>query len=282
MAYNLTGFADEIDRCFDVQLDTLRSLGLRFLELRSADGVNVADFTEEKREEVRDKLSACGIAVSAIGSPIGKIGIQEDFEPHFASFERIVALAKFLGTRFIRVFSFYIPKGEDPEGYREAVFARMERMVAYAKAQDVVLLHENEKGIYGDMANRCEALMKRFYGPHCQAVFDFANFVECGQETSPAYEALKPYIGYVHIKDARSADKRIVPAGEGDGAVQAILADLFAARYDGFLSLEPHLTDFSGFKALEMEGHTLRAGDGKAAFALALRSLQDILARIGA
>lgn len=123
--------------------------------------------------------------------------------------------------------------------------------------------------------------MQQLSSPHFRAVFDFANFVEVGQDTLSAYESLHPYIEYVHIKDAVAGENRIVPAGQGDGHLAEILGDLLHGGWRGFLSLEPHLTDFTGFAALEQQGRKLENElDGKSAWALALQSLRDILREI--
>ena len=154
-------------------------------------------------------------------------------------------------------------------------------MVEEAGRWDSVLLHENEKGIYGDSAPRCKELLEAFYGPHFKAVFDFANFVQVGQQTLPAYELLKPYVEYVHVKDAQWDTGAVVPAGQGDGHVKEILADLIGGGWKGFLSLEPHLTDFAGLAALEQDPQKRGSAlDGKSAWKLALDSLKEILAGI--
>ncbi len=120
-----------------------------------------------------------------------------------------------------------------------------------------------------------------FYGPHFQAVFDFANFIQVGQQTLPAYELLKPYVEYVHVKDAQSGTGAVVPAGQGDGHVKDILTDLIGGGWKGFLSLEPHLTDFAGLAALEQDPQKRGSAlDGKSAWKLALDSLKEILAGI--
>lgn len=277
----LSGFSDEIAPEFDTQLEAIREWGLTHIELRAADGVNVSDFTLEKVREVKAKLEAAGIQVSSIGSPIGKITIQEDFAPHLEKLKRTLEIQKELGAPYVRMFSFYLPKDRDPEEFRGKVMEQVGAMAEEAKAWDSVLLHENEKGIYGDNASRCGELMDAFFGPHFQAVFDFANFVEVGQETLPAYERLKPFIRYVHIKDALKQEKKVVPAGRGDGHVKEILADLIGSGFHGFLSLEPHLTDFAGLAALEQDAQKRGAAlDGKSAWKLALDSLQAILREI--
>lgn len=277
----LSGFSDEIAPELDLQLAAIREWGLSHIELRAADGVNVSDFSTEKVKEVKNKLAGAGVSVSSIGSPIGKIGIEEDFAPHLEKLKRTLEIQKELGAPYLRMFSFYIPQGRAPEDFREEVLDRMGRMVEEAAAWDSVLLHENEKGIYGDNASRCKELLEAFYGPHFKAVFDFANFVQVGQETLPAYELLKPYVEYVHVKDAQWGTGAVVPAGQGDGHVKEILTALTGGGWKGFLSLEPHLTDFAGLAALEQDPQKRGSAlDGKSAWKLALDSLQEILAGI--
>ncbi len=277
----LSGFSDEIAPEFDKQLETIKEFGISHIELRAADGINVSDLTGEKVKEVNAKLAAAGIGVSSIGSPIGKIGIAEEFAPHLDKLKRTLEIQKELDAPYVRMFSFYLPKDRDPGEFREEILDRMGKMVEEAEKWDSVLLHENEKGIYGDNASRCKDLMDAFYGPHFRAVFDFANFVEVGQQTLPAYENLKPYIEYVHVKDALMKEKKVVPAGRGDGHVKEILADLIGGGWKGFLSLEPHLTDFAGLAALEQDAQKRGdALDGKSAWKLALDSLRAILNEI--
>ncbi len=277
----LSGFSDEIGPELDYQLETIREFGLSHIELRAADGVNVSDFSPEKVKEVKNKLAGAGVSVSSIGSPIGKIGVEEDFAPHLEKLKRTLEIQKELGAPYIRMFSFYMPQGRAPEDFRGEVLDRVGRMVEEAQAWDSVLLHENEKGIYGDNAPRCKELLEAFYGPHFKAVFDFANFVQVGQQTLPAYELLKPYVEYVHVKDAQWGTGAVVPAGQGDGHVKDILTDLIGGGWKGFLSLEPHLTDFAGLAALEQDPQKRGSAlDGKSAWKLALDSLQEILAGI--
>lgn len=277
----LSGFSDEIAPELDLQLAAIREWGLSHIELRAADGVNVSDFSTEKVKEVKNKLAGAGVSVSSIGSPIGKIGIEEDFAPHLEKLKRTLEIQKELGAPYLRMFSFYIPQGRAPEDFREEVLDRVGRMAEEAAAWDSVLLHENEKGIYGDNAPRCKELLEAFYGPHFKAVFDFANFVQVGQQTLPAYELLKPYVEYVHVKDAQWGTGAVVPAGQGDGHVKDILTDLTGGGWKGFLSLEPHLTDFAGLAALEQDPQKRGSAlDGKSAWKLALDSLKEILAGI--
>lgn len=273
----ITGFADEIHRDIEVQVRLLKELDISYLELRSANGKNISEFTFEEAKELKKYLSDHQIKVSAIGSPIGKIQITDDFEPHFETHKRIVEIAKIMETPYIRMFSFFMPEGEDADTYKDEVFSRIERLIDYAKEQNVVLLHENEKDIYGDMAVRCLNLFKRFYGDHFKCIFDFANFIQCKQDTLEAYEMLKPYIAYIHIKDALLADGKVTPAGEGDGKVKEILKKLVDTHYCGFLSLEPHLAEFDALKSLEKNTTKRELTDGEAAYTIAYQALLKLL-----
>lgn len=277
----ISGFADEIAPELDKQMMVLKKLGIGFAELRGIDGKNVSDYTAEEMKTVKKSLDKGGIRVSSIGSPIGKIGIDDDFDVHMKKLENTIELAKILETENIRVFSFYIPNGESAEKYRDDVLRRMEKMTAAAKRAGVRLLHENEKGIYGDTAKRCADILESVGSDSLAAVFDPANFVQCGQKTYPdAYEMLKPYIIYMHIKDAKS-DGSVVPAGSGCGEVEKIISALDAAGYEGFLSLEPHLADFAGFDELEKDGSLEKLPEGgEKTFTVAYNALKKILDNI--
>ena len=111
-----------------------------------------------------------------------------------------------------------------------------------------------KRRIYGDNAARCLDLFQELFGAHFRCTFDFANFVQCKQDTQEAFEMLKPYIDYVHVKDAQWEDGKVVPAGQGDGHLLEIFSQLDKRGYAGVLSLEPHLVDFAGLDALE-NGH---------------------------
>lgn len=277
----ISGFADEIAPELDKQMTVLKKLGIGFAELRGIDGKNVSDYTAEEMKTVKKRLDKGGIRVSSIGSPIGKIGIDDDFDVHMKKLENTIELAKILETENIRVFSFYIPNGETAEKYRDDVLRRMEKMTAAAKRAGVRLLHENEKGIYGDTAKRCADILESVGSDSLAAVFDPANFVQCGQKTYPdAYEMLKPYIIYMHIKDAKS-DGSVVPAGSGCSEVEKIISALDAAGYEGFLSLEPHLADFAGFAELEKDGSLDKLPEGgEKTFTVAYNALKKILDNI--
>ena len=148
--FTLSAFADEASPEFDRQIAALHRKHIPLMEIRGVDGKGILDLTDEELDVVEKKLAAGNIGISAIGSPIGKIGIEDDFAPHFEKFKRAVEIAKKLHTTRIRMFSFYIPEGKNPEIYHDTVIERIQKMVDYGEANDVHCCHENEKGIYGD------------------------------------------------------------------------------------------------------------------------------------
>lgn len=269
-------FADEIAESLDRQIEVLSRLGISYVELRSADGINVSDFTMNFAKEVKKKLDQANIRISAIGSPIGKIGIDDDFDAHLQKLSHTEQMADIFETPYIRMFSFYIPENYAAADCRSEVLFRMEAMVAEAAHNNITLLHENEKGIYGDNASRCLDLMQQFAGKHFSCTFDFANFIQCGQDPSEAYEMLSPYISYVHVKDALFATGEVVPAGTGDGHLPKIFQKLDASGYHGFLSLEPHLANFSGLAALEHNAAIRTESNTEKAFCVAWEAFQKM------
>ncbi|MBQ9120555.1 MAG: sugar phosphate isomerase/epimerase [Lachnospiraceae bacterium] len=273
MGFKLAAFADEADGRIVNQITAMQENGIDYLEIRNVDGENIADISKEKAKEVRKQLEDAGKAVWSLGSPYGKMGIADNFEPHLEKFKRGLETAEILGTKHIRLFSFYVPK-EAAESYTDEVMARLDKFQAAAKGSGILLCHENEKGIYGDIATRCLEIHKEF--PEIKAVFDPANFIQCGQDTKEAWELLHPYVEYMHIKDAL-ADGFVVPAGKGIGNIPYLLE-----QYKGeVLTLEPHLSVFEGLEKLEAEEKSAigpyRYPSSRAAFDAAVNALKEII-----
>ena len=127
-AFTITGFSDEINEMIDVQFAHIKSLGIEYFEPRGIDGKNIADLTDEDVTKLKEKMDKEGIKVSSIGSPIGKIKITDEFQPHLDKLARVIEIAKKLETRYIRVFSYYIDKGDDLEKWHDEVIFRMKKM----------------------------------------------------------------------------------------------------------------------------------------------------------
>lgn len=272
-------FADEASAEISGQIAAMQRNKLNGLEIRNADGTNVSDLTLDKAKEIRARMDGAGLAVWSIGSPIGKVDIvKDDLAAHLDKFRHTLDVADVLGAKNIRLFSFYTPAGTKPEDYRGKVFDQMGAMLEAAEGRGIDLCHENEKGIYGDIASRCLELHKAF--PTLKAVFDPANFIQCGQDTWEGWEMLKPYVKYLHIKDAL-ADGNVVPAGKGIGQVPRIVKE-YLSMGGTALTLEPHLKVFDGLAALERENDKSAVGaycykTNDEAFDAACAALSEIL-----
>jgi sugar phosphate isomerase/epimerase len=254
----LAAFADEISPDLDVQIATCRKYGVTHVELRSVDSKNVLDFDRSMRADIKRKLADNGLGVIGIASPIGKVKLSEPFEPHFERFKIAVELAEFFDAPFIRVFSYYeaFPNG------REEVIRRLQRKLDYIQKYRPMLVHENEKDIYGERGAQCLDLHRTIDSPKFRAAFDFANFVQAGDNPLDNWPLLKPYTVHIHVKDALMGSGKVMPAGGGDGHIGEILKDAYASGYRGFLSLEPHLAaagQFSGFSGPTLFGVAVEA-----------------------
>lgn len=282
----ISGFADEISSDFDKQLKTVTRLGMRYISLRSADGKNVADYTpEEVEENLLPRIKAAGVGVSSLGSPIGKIAVEDEnaYQDHLRKLERLCKICKLLNCRYIRIFSFFIPEGQEPERYHDTVIEKLRTFEGIASKYDAVLIHENEKEIYGDVADRCLTILKEVGSPYLRAAFDFANFVQCGEDPVRAWELLHEYVDYIHIKDAVSGSNENVVCGTGEGHIAQLLRRAIKEEgYQGFLTLEPHLVLFDALQSLEQKAATdvikeNKAKDGADGYRMQYEALQAIL-----
>lgn len=278
-------FSDEAGAKVDHQIAALGRNGLLGSELRNVDGTNIVDLTAVQARELRKKLDDAGQIAWSIGSPIGKIDIDdEDFGAHVDRLKNGLEVAGILDAKNLRMFSFFMPQGKDPALYRSKVMDRMAVLLETAEGSGVRLCHENEKGIYGDIASRCLDIHQAF--PALSGVFDPCNFIQCGQDTPEAWKLLKPYIHYMHIKDGL-ADGSVVPAGHGIGHLREIVSDFIASGGCDF-SIEPHLAVFEGLSALEREDQKSRIGSNfvyesnDAAFDAACSAFKKLIEEVSA
>ena len=269
--FRLSAFGDEIAADLAEQLDVLAAERIHFVEFRGAWGKNVLELADEELDRARALLDARRFGVSAIGSPIGKSSLEEPREFENERLQRAIHAADVLGTRLIRVFSFFVPSGDAPnaqaaQAARNEVLARLRLLTEEAAHANVTLVHENEKGIYGESAAHCRDLLATIDSPALRQAFDPANFVQAGvQPFREAWPLLAGYTTHVHIKDARFQDGAVCVVGQGDGAVSELLDALAQSGYHGFLTLEPHLRfagpagGYSGPDGMRVSVQALRA-----------------------
>jgi sugar phosphate isomerase/epimerase len=269
--FTLSAFADEISPDPQEQVDVLGACGVRHIELRSIHKTNVLDLTDLQVREFKSLLDRHGFRLSAIGSPIGKVKIDQPFEPHRKRFERALELCRVFSTTNIRVFSYYKPEETTWEQWRGEVMDRMAQKVRLAEKAGVRLVHENEHAIYGDSPERVVDLLRAIDSPALRAVYDAANYVFCGFDPWEGWQKTKAWTAHFHIKDWVAGEKHGCLAGTGQGRLPEVMADV-AATYDGFATLEPHL----------LGGGPTGGVTGPELFPRAVAAFKDILDRVGA
>ena len=279
----ISAFGDEAAIDFEEQLGVLRELNIPLIDVRAAWGVNCSQFSAEHIARINDLCAQYGIAVACMGSPIGKSPIAAPLTAERERLKRIGDTAHRLGTRNIRLFSFYPADGQSADEALPESIDRLGALTEFAAANDLQLLLENEKGVVGDLPERCLRIMRAIDSPHFRFIWDPANFVQCGvaDQVNQWWDSLGATIGYIHIKDALLPDdgasgadeerSRVTVAGDGDGHVGLLLSRLKSAGYTGVLSLEPHLLEArhsSGFSGAE-------------GMALAVGALRKLMAEAG-
>ena len=278
----ISAFADEYSHDPRIHAEYLKSRGVGFIEPRFIGEKNIADLAESEVKEYKKILSENGVMASSIGSPIGKINLADDFSLHIEKTKRCLEAAAILEAKYMRVFSFYLRDGQTREDARDEVIEKLGTLCDLSKSYGVTFCHENEAKIYGEDAEHCLDLMKSLDGK-LKCVFDMGNFVLDGVAPYPyAYELLRDYIEYFHIKDSM-AKGAIVPPGLGEANIENILkAHAAYAKAPFFITLEPHLETFSGLNKLVGKAfeNPYKFESGEAAFECALERLKNIVAKI--
>jgi len=274
--FSLCAFADEADPSVEGQIRALKENGISQIELRGVESRNVLELSVAEMKALRERLNGEGISVWSIGSPIGKIEITDDFEAHCEKFRHALELANVAGAGNMRIFSFFMDEGTEAQ-HKNKVIDQMGKFADLAAGTGIVLCHENEKGLYGGVPERCVDVHKAL--PSIRAVFDPCNFVQTGADTLKAWEMLEPYVEYMHIKDS-AADMTIKAAGEGVANIPVLL-EKFHKIGGKVLTLEPHLAEFVGLSSLEREGERSSIGNqfatNREAFDYAVKALRKLL-----
>ena len=133
--FYLSGFADEIHESIDEQIRVLKELNIHSIEVRGVDGRNISTLSLEETQALADKLTNNGISVSAIGSPLGKISLNDPFEPHLALFDHMMKQAQILKTT---VYNYK----ELAKQYKELAsmgYSKMLPLIALGQSQSSIL-----------------------------------------------------------------------------------------------------------------------------------------------
>ncbi|MBP3300214.1 MAG: sugar phosphate isomerase/epimerase [Clostridia bacterium] len=272
--FTLAAFADEAASDLEGQIRAIKRNRLSHIEIRDIGKINCGNLTATEAKQIRKRLDEEGLKVRTFGSPFGKFPVEADFTAEGERFLRAAEAAQILGADKMRIFSFFRKEGMEEDAAREIALTRLRWMAEQAKG--LLLCHENEKGIYGDGWEFCKIICREI--PQIRAVFDPANFVQCGVDTLKAWEELKDFTEYLHLKDSLSSCV-VVPCGEGEGNVPFILGD-FVRRGGRFATLEPHLANFASKKYLEREEYKtcgFAYEDNDEAFDAAVAAVRKIL-----
>jgi sugar phosphate isomerase/epimerase len=287
----ISGFSDEICCDFEDQLKTVKEIGLTHISIRGLGKENIDGCSLEKVENyVKPLLKKYEVNVSSIGSSIGKIPMHEvqsekDFNKYLDHVEHVAKIAEILDTTYIRFFSFFIPEDDDPFKYSKEIIDKINKIVNIFERYSLTGLLENEQNTYGDTAARGLELMKNIDNTGFAALFDFANYLHCGEDPLECYKIMKPYIRYFHVKDAKFGNRDSVICGSGDGKIAEILQMAADDGYNGFLTLEPHLVPFQLLKSLELDTNSEIESDniihsGKRLFVMQFNALREIMDKI--
>jgi len=270
----LSAFGDEAVDDFLGQVKFLAGEKVGYIEPRFLNKKNIIDLNKDELKQARKILRDYGLKVSAIGSPIGKVKLDEPFGPHLDKFKHAVELAFFFESPFIRVFSYYPPMGGDINKFRSLVMERMFAQLEVIRDLDVVMVHENETDIYGQTAENCIDLAKTLSSPKFRLVYDPANFVwgqRIKNNVETCWPLMKPYVVHIHIKDWKlGADTGRMP-GQGDGQIKELLVELAAMKYDGCMTMEPHLK----------VGGQFGGSTGTELFSKAIAAVRELSAQVG-
>ncbi|MDO5309525.1 MAG: TIM barrel protein [Planctomycetia bacterium] len=312
----LTGFADECSNTKTMveQFATFAALGLQYYSIRFVnlgDGVkNVMTLSAEEIHRVLDYQNQYGLNVSSIGSPIGKIkllDVEDGSKDRYVPFEeyletevkRVCDLAHMFETKLIRGFSFYQPKGDDPQKYVSQAVDRLGKIAETCHRSDLTFGLEVEANLIGCNGWILSEIYRQVNHPAMKLIFDAANLVVQGYTTAEIYEqyeAMKPGLGWLHIKDYSQTTvevkggrqdedkmKGFVPCDQGYSGHEAILRD--------FAKILPSLTDYYQKRGLpgvflDLEPHVKGGGQfggysGSDGLGVALRALCKTLDYVG-
>lgn len=276
----LSAFADEASKTLAGQIAALHRNDMPYLEPRNIRGPILKKTYSELRE-IRRTLDLNGITVYSLGSPIGKYAAEKPFAPHWEQFLKALDACHILGTRRMRIFSFFT-KQEDLEKNRPVVLERLCAMTERAAREGIILCHENESDIYGQNPPEIKDLLDNV--PGLRGVFDASNLLMNDQDSMKGFEATAEKLEYIHMKDCISSLRSTAPVGMGEGRYDEILQKVDAATDATVtLTLEPHLFGFAAYKLIDR--HDLKVAvdfsSADEAFDAAANAVKNTLRKIG-
>ncbi|MDR6553075.1 sugar phosphate isomerase/epimerase family protein [Paenibacillus qinlingensis] len=264
MIWNRLGvLTDEVSADFEKAVKWAAEQGLRHVEVRVVNGVNVAELGNAQLIDIRKLVEDHGLYVSAIASPLFKCALdpqrlvesgdtfgqkEQSVEEHFKKLHRVIEIAKLLGTSRIRIFSFW--RELDPQKHRNEVIHHLKRAGDIAEREGVMLLLENEPSCNGGFAEEVASLVSGIDSPAVRGLWDPGNEAYGAKEAFPrGYQFMKKSLAHVHLKDAyirHDGTPKCVPLGSGNVSITAQIKALEADGYTGLYTIETHFVPDSG------------------------------------
>lgn len=283
MNWTLSAFADEAAPSGAEQIAALKRANLKRIDIRNIEGHNVAALPLEVASQIKAQLDAAGLSTQMLGSPLGKIDIADPFEPELEKLRHLGELAPVLGCNAVRIFSYFNAHGASHAEWMAKSLSRLERLRDEAQSLGLVLCHENERHIFGDLADDV-AQIAALRNDNFQLIFDFDNYNQSGEDVWATWQKLAAVTDAFHLKDS-TADNMHVPAGQGNGQIPRILSDALARGWSGPVAVEPHLSHSGAVAATGPSGAANEAFGAMPAtesFHIAVEAAKELLQNVGA
>ena len=283
MNWTLSAFSDEAGSSADQQINALLRAGLRLIDIRNIDGHNITELPIEQAKIVKAKLDDHGITTQMLGSPIGKIEVDDELLLDIDKLNHLGEMAPIFGCGAVRMFSYYNKSELAHDEWQKLTLERLETLRDRAEKMGLILYHENERHIFGDLTADVETLAD-LRNASFKLIFDFDNYQQSGEDVWATWERLRDRTDAIHLKDS-TEDNRHVPVGEGNGQIEKILADAVAIGWSGPLTLEPHLTHSKSVVATGPSGQQNQAFaemELSESFHIAAEAAKALLEKVGA
>ena len=243
--YTLSGFADEISDDLNTQLLAHKKLGFKRIELRKTSGKEITDLSGAEVAETFRLTRFHKIRPYSIGSPIGKISLDDDIDAHFELARRACHITQVLGGKILRVFSFYPRENKAFDSSdRDKIVDFLKKLADIAHFYRITICLESGKGLYGDSPEKMKELLDLVNMDKLRCAFDMATFAENGHDPMEAFELLRDYVMYFHVRDVDENGKN-VQLGDGIAKIPEILKAYSDSKEGGetFVAIKPNLTD---------------------------------------
>jgi sugar phosphate isomerase/epimerase len=257
--FHLGVITDEIAPDLDEALKFIASYQLHWCELRELWGKNLMILPQQDLDRAKKLIADRAMHVSDIGTPIFKWNMpgaptksneKHDFavgnfteEDADVLLDKAFGLARFFGTRKIRIFSYW--RVPDPEKVYPQVRDRLAKAARLAQKNGMVLVLENEHECNVGTGKELGRILRDVNSPALRGVWDPGNAVMLGEVPFPdGYAAVKGLFPHMHIKDirknAQSGKLEWAPVGGGTIDFKGQFEALHKDRYAGTMSLETH------------------------------------------